>query len=100
MGTEERPRLSIFRSSKHLYAQLIDDIDQKTLLSTSTHSKPFQGKKILGKGVEVAAALGEHFAKEAKSKGFNTVVFDRGGYLYHGRIKAFADSCRAHGLSF
>jgi len=99
MGTKEKPRLSVHRSLKQLYVQLIDDMEQKTLFSFSTLSKPFQ-EKAKRKGVEVATELGKHFATEAKSKGFDQVVFDRGGYLYHGRIKAFAEACRKHGLSF
>ena len=99
MGTKEKPRLSVHRSLRHLYVQLIDDLGQKTLFSFSTLNKPLQ-EKSKRKGIEVAAELGKHFATEAKSKGFNQVVFDRGGYLYHGRVKAFAEACRKHGLTF
>ena len=87
------------KSLKHFYAQLIDDLGQETLFSFSTLHKPFEGKT-KGKGVGVVTELGKQFATEAKSKGFNQVVFDRGGYLYHGTIKAFAEACRKEGLSF
>lgn len=99
IGTQERPRLSVYRSLKHFYAQLVDDIEQKTLFSYSTLHEAFQ-KDAKGKGVEIATRLGKHFATEAKAKGFSHVVFDRGGYLYHGRIKAFAEACRKEGLLF
>lgn len=100
IGTQKRPRLSVHRSLKHFYAQLVDDLDQKTLMSYSTLHKSYKKKASTKKGIELATELGESFAAEAKSKGFEQVVFDRGGYLYHGRIKAFADACRAQGLHF
>ena len=99
VGTKEKPRLSVHRSLKHFYAQLIDDLEQKTLFSYSTLNSPFRGKA-KQKGTDIATELGRQFASEAKSKGFNQVVFDRGGYLYHGTIKAFAEACRKEGLSF
>lgn len=98
-GTPEKPRLSVHRSLKHFYVQLVDDIDQKTLFSYSTLHEAFQ-KEAKGKGVEIASRLGKHFAAEAKAKGFSRVVFDRGGYLYHGRVRAFAEACRKEGLLF
>lgn len=100
-GNVERPRLSIFRSSKHLEVQIIDDFEQKTLVSATTKSKEFlkEVKKDATK-LEQAVALGQHIAKKAKAKQIEKVVFDRGGYLYHGRIKAFADAARNGGLSF
>ena len=99
VGTKERPRLSVHRSLRHFYAQLIDDLEQKTLFSYSTLHKPLRGKT-KQKGMDIAVELGRQFATEAKSKGFTQVVFDRGGYLYHGNIKAFAEACRKEGLSF
>ena len=96
----ERPRLSVFRSNKHIYAQIIDDVNQKTLISASTRSKELQGKfknaSDLGAAVEVGKLVGQK-AKEAK---IAKVSFDRGGYLYHGKVKALADAARGEGLSF
>lgn len=97
-GTEERPRLNVFRSSKHIYAQLIDDINGKTLASASTVDKEY-GEKITGNS-EAAKLVGELIAKRALDKGYKTVVFDRGGYLYHGRVKSLADAAREAGLEF
>ncbi len=99
IGTKERPRLSVYRSLRHIHVQLIDDLEQKTLFSCSTLKAPAQGKT-KRKGVELATELGKQFASEAKSKGFSQVVFDRGEYLYHGNIKAFAEACRKEGLLF
>ncbi len=101
-GTSERPRLSIYPSLQHLEAQLIDDYHQKTLLGLSTKGKDFQKKAGLKKGGNVKAAVdfGKFVAEKAKAKGIQKVVFDRGGFLYHGRIKAFADAAREQGLSF
>jgi large subunit ribosomal protein L18 len=100
-GTTERPRLSVFRSSKHIYAQLIDDVSGVTLASASTVDKELSGE-VVGSGgnVDAARKVGELIAKRAKEKGFNNVVFDRGGYLYHGRIQALADAAREAGLQF
>jgi large subunit ribosomal protein L18 len=97
-GTEERPRLAVFRSVKHIYAQVIDDRKGHTLASASTTEKssPVAG----GGNVAGAKEIGKLIAERAKSKGVNKVVFDRGGYLYHGRIKALADAARAAGLEF
>ena len=98
-GTSERPRLSIFRSVKHIYAQLIDDVGGKTLLGVSTKSKDFTAGKEAG-NVKGAQALGKLVAQKALQKNIKDVVFDRGGFLYHGRIKAFADGAREGGLKF
>ncbi|MEF2248214.1 MULTISPECIES: 50S ribosomal protein L18 [unclassified Paenibacillus] len=98
-GTAARPRLSVFRSSKHMYAQLIDDVAGITLASASTKDKELSG---VGNGgnVEAAAKVGELIAKRAQAKGVTEVVFDRGGYLYHGRIQALATAAREAGLQF
>jgi len=98
-GTTERPRLSVFRSSKHIYAQLIDDVKGVTLASASTVDKELAGIEN-GGNVESARKVGELIAKRAKEKGYENVVFDRGGYLYHGRIQALADAAREAGLQF
>jgi len=97
-GSEERPRLAVFRSLKHIYAQVIDDRAGRTLASASSGEK----KGPVGNGGNVAGAkqIGKLIAERAKAKGINKVVFDRGGYLYHGRIKALADAAREAGLEF
>ena len=99
-GTKQRPRLSVHRSHKNLYVQFIDDLANATLLSLSTNDKEF--KKTCGHGgnIETSKKFGPYVSKEAKKKGIEQVVFDRGGYLYHGRIKALADSAREAGLRF
>lgn len=97
-GTEARPRLNVFRSNKHIYAQLIDDENGVTLASASTLDKEI-GLESTG-NAEAAQKVGELIAKRAVEKGFTAVVFDRGGYLYHGRIKALADAARENGLEF
>jgi large subunit ribosomal protein L18 len=99
-GTESRPRLSVFRSSKHIYAQVIDDVSGATLASASTVSKDLRGG--LGEGNKTAAAkkVGALVAEQCKSKNIKQVVFDRNGYLYHGRVKALADAAREAGLDF
>ena len=97
----ERPRLSIFRSNRHLYAQIIDDVTRKTVVAASTVSKEL--KKELAKKtatLEAAQKVGRLLAKKAKEKSVVKVAFDRGPYLYHGRIKALADAARAEGLQF
>ena len=99
-GTQARPRLSIHRSLKNLYIQLIDDTQGKTLFSSSTLSKEFSKKISKATKVEKSAKLGEIFGKAMKEKGFEKISFDRGGYLYHGRIKALADSLRQAGIQF
>jgi large subunit ribosomal protein L18 len=98
MGTEARPRLNVYRSLKHFEAQLIDDMAHRTLVSLSTRDNAFASK---GKGGNVKAAkeLGAAFAKCAAEKGFNKAVLDRGGFLYTGRVKAFADAAREAGLN-
>lgn len=99
-GSPERPRLSVFRSSKHLYAQLVDDYERKSLLSFSTTSEKF--RKVFSKGttLEAARKLGEIFGPELVQKGIKKIVFDRGGYKYHGRVKALADALREKGVGF
>lgn len=99
LGTSERPRLSIFRSLSHLYAQLINDLEGKTLLGFSTRSKDFKASKEAG-NIKGAHELGKMVAKKALEKKITQVVFDRGGFLYHGRVKAFADGAREGGLKF
>ncbi len=99
IGTTERPRLSIHRSMSHFYAQVIDDSTGNTLLGFSTRAKDFSEKKKAG-NVEGAKLFGESFAKLALSKKIEQVVFDRSGFIYHGRVKAFADGAREAGLKF
>ena len=96
-GTPERPRLNVFRSEKNIYAQVIDDVAGNTLVSASSLEKGFEGR---GNNCEAAAKVGEAIAQRAKDKGIDTVVFDRGGYLYHGRVKALAEGARKAGLEF
>lgn len=98
-GTPERPRLNVFRSSKHMYAQIIDDSKGVTLVSASTLDKELKDLDN-GGNVEAARKVGELIAKRAKENGINKVVFDRGGYLYHGRVQALADAAREAGLEF
>jgi large subunit ribosomal protein L18 len=95
-----RARLSVFRSSKHIYAQVIDDSKGETLASASSLEKEVRGAKKTGANVEAAKAVGKRLAERAAAKGVKDVVFDRGGYLYHGRIKALADAAREGGLNF
>jgi large subunit ribosomal protein L18 len=95
-----RARLSVFRSSKHIYAQLIDDAKGETLVAASTLEKPMRGEGKKGADIAAAKAVGKLIAERAKEKGIKDVVFDRGGYLYHGRIKALADAAREGGLNF
>jgi len=99
-GTAERPRLSIFKSLKHLYAQVIDDKHGVTLVSASSLDAGFTAEQKGGGNVAAAKKVGELVARRAKEKGVTRVVFDRGGYLYHGRVKALADGAREGGLSF
>jgi large subunit ribosomal protein L18 len=99
LGTAERPRLNVYRSLNHIYVQVIDDLKGATLVSASSA----EGKKELrNKGGNLAAAkdVGKSIAERAKAKGINQVVFDRGGYIYHGRVKALADAAREAGLQF
>ncbi|MEW5853584.1 MAG: 50S ribosomal protein L18 [Myxococcota bacterium] len=97
-GTTERPRLTVFRSARHIYAQVIDDSTGRTLAAASTLDKGLRGKKM--KKVESAKAVGELVADRCKDKKVSQVVFDRNGFLYHGRIKAVADGAREKGLNF
>ena len=99
-GTAERSRLNVFRSIKHIYAQVIDDSSGKTIVSASSLDKEIKGKVKSGGNIDSAKIVGQLVAKRAVDKGINTVVFDRGGYLFHGRIKALADSARESGLKF
>jgi len=97
-GTQERPRLNVFRSSQHIYAQVIDDVNGVTLASASTLDKDLT---LNGTGnVEAAKLVGQLVAQRATEKGVTEVVFDRGGYLYHGRVKALAEAAREAGLQF
>ena len=96
-GTTERPRLAVFRSVAHIYAQVIDDTAGQTLVSASSVDK---GARTNGGNVAAAKAIGKAVAERAKEKGIQRVVFDRGGYPYHGRVKALADAARAAGLEF
>ena len=103
-GTQKRPRLSVYRSLNHIYAQLIDDMAGQTVVSANSREgagKPAAGaKKKTGGNVAVAKEVGKLLAERAKAKGVGKVVFDRGGHLYHGRVKALADAARAAGLQF
>ncbi len=96
-GTPEIPRLDVFRSNANIYAQIIDDVNGVTLVSASSIEKDFEG---LGSNSEAAAKVGKLVAERAKAKGIENVCFDRGGYLYHGRVKALADGAREGGLNF
>ncbi|MDE5752989.1 MAG: 50S ribosomal protein L18 [Oscillospiraceae bacterium] len=96
-GTPEVPRLCVFRSAKHIYAQIIDDVNGVTLASASSLVKDFDAN---GGNIEGAKKVGELVAKAAADKGIQDVVFDRGGYLYHGRVQALAEAARENGLNF
>ena len=99
-GTAERPRLAVFRSNNHMYAQIIDDTVGTTLVSASTVQKDVKAELEKTNNVDAAAYLGTVIAKKAIGKGINTVVFDRGGFIYQGKIKALADAAREAGLEF
>ena len=99
-GTAERPRLAVFRSNNHMYAQIIDDTVGNTLVSASTLQKDVKAELEKTNNVEAAAYLGTVIAKKAIEKGITSVVFDRGGFIYHGKIKALADPAREAGLNF
>lgn len=99
-GTADRPRLAVYRSNKHIYAQVIDDVSQHTLVSASTLEKPLREGENGTATVESATEIGRLVAERAKEKGIGAVVFDRGGKLYHGRVKAVADGAREAGLEF
>ena len=96
-GTPERPRLNVFRSETNIYAQIIDDVNGKTLASASSLDKSFEGH---GSNCEAAKKVGQLVAERAKAAGITTVVFDRGGYVYHGRVAALAEGAREGGLEF
>lgn len=101
VGTPERPRLTIYRSAKHVYAQIIDDTSGKTLVSASTVSKDLREElKAVKSEMEVCKLVGKYTAKRALEKKIQNVVYDRNGYLYHGRVKAVADGAREGGLKF
>ena len=100
LGTVERPRLSVFRSAKHIYAQIIDDTTGNTLVSASTLSKDVAEALSTQGNVDAAKAVGTAIAKRAQEKEIKEVVFDRNGFLYHGRVKALADAAREAGLAF
>lgn len=99
-GTPERPRLSIYRSLNNMYAQIIDDTTGKTLVSASTLDKEIMNSIKFGGNKEAAKLVGQLVAKRALDKGINSVVFDRGGYIYHGRVKELAEGAREAGLQF
>jgi large subunit ribosomal protein L18 len=101
-GTTERPRLNVYRSTNHLYVQIIDDLKGATLISANTleFGEAKGGKRPTGGNVSAAKQLGKSIAERAKEKGIKQVVFDRGGYLYHGRVKALAEAAREGGLEF
>jgi large subunit ribosomal protein L18 len=96
-GTAERPRLAVFRSSKNIYAQLIDDVAGNTLVAAASNEKDFG---IYGGNCDAAKKVGALIAERALAKGIDTVVFDRGGYVYHGRVQALAEAARESGLKF
>ena len=96
-GTPERPRLNVFRSETNIYAQIIDDVAGKTLVAASSLEKSFEGS---GANIEGAKKVGQMVAEKAKAAGITTVVFDRGGYVYHGRVAALAEGAREGGLEF
>ncbi len=95
-----RPRLSVFRSGRHIYAQIIDDVQGRTLASASTVDKEMRGSLKTGADKDAAVAVGKRIAERATAAGVSAVVFDRGGYKYHGRVKALADAAREGGLQF
>lgn len=99
-GTPERPRLCVFRSSKHIYAQIIDDVNSTTLVAASSLDEALKGKLKYTGNKEAAREVGKLIGNKAIEKGIKTVVFDRGGYLFHGRVKELADGAREAGLEF
>ena len=99
-GTQARPRLNVFRSSKHIYAQIIDDVKGNTVVAASSLSKELDGQFKTGANKAAARAVGKLIAQKAKEKNIGPVVFDRGGYVYHGRIKELAEGAREGGLKF
>ncbi|HCT64926.1 MAG TPA: 50S ribosomal protein L18 [Lachnospiraceae bacterium] len=99
-GTAQQPRLAVFRSNQHMYAQIIDDVTSTTLVAASTMESDIASKLESTSNIAAAEAVGEAVAKKALEKGITEVVFDRGGYVYHGKTKALADSAREAGLKF
>ena len=99
-GTAERPRLAVFRSNNHVYAQVIDDVAGKTLVSASTLEKDIKAELKNTDDIDAASKVGSVVAQRAMEKGIKAVVFDRGGYIYHGKVKALADAAREAGLEF
>ena len=99
-GTQERPRLAVYRSNNHMYAQIIDDTAGNTLVAASTTEKDIKANLKKTNDVEAAAYLGKIIGERAKEKGISTVVYDRGGFIYHGKVKALADGAREAGLVF
>lgn len=99
-GNQERPRLSVFRTAKHIYAQIIDDTKGTTLVAASTLDKEYKDSPAEGKKQDVAKAVGNLIGKRAMDKGIRKVVFDRNGFLFHGRVKALSDGAREAGLEF
>lgn len=99
-GSAERPRLSVYRSLDNIYTQVIDDMNQRTLVSASSIDKEFNERKSHKGNIDAAKLVGKLIAKRALAKGIKKVVFDRGGYMYHGRVKALADAAREAGLEF
>ena len=99
-GSSNRPRLCVYRSSKYVYAQIIDDTQGRTLVAASTAEKDVRGDLKQAGNIQASKLVGKAIAERAKAKGIESVVFDRGGYLYHGRIKAVAEAARESGLKF
>jgi large subunit ribosomal protein L18 len=99
LGTSQRPRLNVYRSLNHIYVQVIDDLNGETLVSANS-AEGSTGERRTGGNVAAAKAVGKNVAERAKAKGITKVVFDRGGYIYHGRVKALADAAREAGLQF
>src|SRR5207249_192823 len=99
LGTSQRPRLNVYRSLNHIYVQVIDDLNGKTLVSANS-AEGSKGERRIGGNVAAAKTVGKNIAERAKAKGITKVVFDRGGYIYHGRVKALADAAREAGLQF
>lgn len=100
IGTSERPRLSVYRSLKNIYCQIINDIEGRTLASASTKSPDIRSQITYGGNIKAAEIVGKKIAEEARNNGITKVVFDKGGYKYHGRLKALAESARKHNLNF
>lgn len=99
-GSSERPRLNVFRSSRHIHAQIIDDVSGRTLVAVSTITPEIKSGLEYSGNIDAAKKVGAAIAQKALESGINTVVFDRNGFLYHGRVKALADAARENGLSF